>query len=279
MFSVLILTKDEEKNIEECINSVNYSDDIVIFDSFSSDRTKEIGLKKGARIIERKFDNWSNHQNWALKNIKFKHKWVLYIDADERLSSDNFKELDYISKGKNKSNNVAFLIKREDYFFKKSISRTQKCNFIIRFFRPEFIFYKRLVNPIAIVDGFVGTLHKTKIRHFPFSKGISQWIDRHNSYSTFEAKEIISNLRSKKKFSVYKAFFGKNSLVRRQHQKEIFHSLPLKPYIQFIRLYFWQRGFLDGSAGLTYSILQSFYTYMIEIKVKEFLLEKDAFEK
>lgn len=275
MFSVLILTKNEENNIENCIKSINFTDDIVILDSLSSDRTQELGKKNGARIIEREFDNWSDHQNWALKNINFKYKWILYIDADERLISDDFQELISIASGSKKSRNVAYYIRREDFFFKKSIKRVQKCNYIIRFFRPEYICYKRLVNPVAIVNGSVGTLQLTKINHFPFSKGISQWIERHNSYSTLEAKEIVFNSKTKKKLSFLKALFAKDVYLRRLHQKEIFYNLPFKPLIQFIRLYIIQFGFLDGLAGLKYCILQCIYTFMIEIKVKEFILKKN----
>ena len=89
--SVLILTKNEEINIERCIQSVSWSDDIVVYDSLSDDRTVELAEKLGARVVKRKFDNWSAHQNWAVANIDFKHPWVYYTDADETCE-DQLKE-------------------------------------------------------------------------------------------------------------------------------------------------------------------------------------------
>jgi glycosyltransferase involved in cell wall biosynthesis len=76
MISILILTFNEEKNLPECLQSFAWSDDIVVLDSFSTDRTVEIAKAGGARVIQRHFDNWSAHQNWAMQNIAFRHPWV-----------------------------------------------------------------------------------------------------------------------------------------------------------------------------------------------------------
>ena len=83
MVSVLILTFNEEVNLPTCLKSLAWCDDIVVFDSFSTDRTLDIAKAAGARIIQRNFDNWSAHQNWAVAHIPFKHPWVYYSDADE----------------------------------------------------------------------------------------------------------------------------------------------------------------------------------------------------
>src|ERR1700760_2823305 len=82
--SILVLTLNEEINIGACLDELSWSDDIVVLDSMSRDDTVKIAKARGARVIERQFDNWSSHQNWALQSIEFKHPWVLYLDADER---------------------------------------------------------------------------------------------------------------------------------------------------------------------------------------------------
>src|SRR5262245_33410121 len=80
--SVLVLTKDEEVNIRACLESLRFSDDIVVLDSHSTDRTCEIAREfPNVRVVQRKFDTWSKHSNWALENIRFKHPWVYYSDA------------------------------------------------------------------------------------------------------------------------------------------------------------------------------------------------------
>src|SRR5687768_18542611 len=84
--SVLVLTLNEEINLQRCLDSVAWSDDIVVLDSFSTDRTVEIATAAGARVIQRKFDNWSGHQNWAVANIKFKNPLVDCSDGDVLIS-------------------------------------------------------------------------------------------------------------------------------------------------------------------------------------------------
>src|ERR1700690_1195768 len=88
MVSILILTKNEEQDLPGCLESVRWSDDVHVFDSHSTDGTLEIARAAGASIVQRHFDNWSSHQNWALANISFRHPWVLYIDADERVTPE-----------------------------------------------------------------------------------------------------------------------------------------------------------------------------------------------
>src|SRR6185369_4893427 len=70
--SVLVLTLNEEINLPRCMESLRWCDDVVVLDSFSTDRPVEIATAAGARVIQRKFDDWSSHQNWAVKNISFK---------------------------------------------------------------------------------------------------------------------------------------------------------------------------------------------------------------
>ncbi|HYQ73039.1 MAG TPA: glycosyltransferase, partial [Gammaproteobacteria bacterium] len=88
MVSILILTKNEEKDLPGCLESVSWSDDIHVYDSFSTDRTVEIAERFGARVTKREFDNWAAHQNWGLQNIRFRYPWVFYIDADERINME-----------------------------------------------------------------------------------------------------------------------------------------------------------------------------------------------
>ena len=84
--SIFILTLNEEQNVGQCLDSVADFDDVVVLDSFSTDRTIELAKAKGAHVVQREFDNWAAHQNWAMANLVFKHKWVFYLDADERMT-------------------------------------------------------------------------------------------------------------------------------------------------------------------------------------------------
>lgn len=266
MISVLILTKNEQQDLPGCLASVRWSDDIHVYDSFSTDKTVEIAEAAGAKVTRRVFDNWSSHQNWGLQNIKFKYPWVFYIDADERMTPELIVAVKSIVKQPDE--NVAYRLQRRDFFMGCWLKHVQASPFYMRLFRPEKMRYERLVNPISIADGSVGQIGGY-LDHFPFSKGVNHWIDRHNSYSTFEAKQIVDNRSKQEGFSLKKALFEKDFHTRRYHQKELFYRLPARPLIKFCLLYFVKRGFLDGKAGFTYSVLQSIYEYMIVLKTDE----------
>jgi glycosyltransferase involved in cell wall biosynthesis len=265
--SILILTKNEQQDLPDCLASVSWSDDVHVFDSFSTDKTIDIAEAAGAKVTQRVFDNWSAHQNWGLQNIRFKHPWVFYIDADERMTPELIDAVKVIVKQSGEY--VAFRLQRRDFFMGRWLQHVQASPFYMRLFKPERMRYERLVNPISIADGLVGQIEGC-LDHFPFSKGLTHWFDRHNSYSTFEAKQIMDDRSREEGFSLLKAFFEKDFHSRRFHQKELFYRLPARPLIKFCLLYFVKRGFLDGKAGFTYSVLQSIYEYMIVLKTQEF---------
>ncbi len=266
MISVLILTKNEEKDLPGCLESVSWCDDVHVFDSYSMDRTAEIARAAGATVTSRPFDNWSAHQNWGLRNIPFKHPWVFYIDADERMTSALVRHMQMVVS--DASEEVAFRVQRRDFFMGRWLKHVQTSPFYVRLFRPENIHYERLVNPVTIVDGKTGEV-RGYLDHFPFSKGLRHWLERHNSYSSFEAQQIQDNRAKGKQFNVMKAFFAPDFNERRYHQKELFYRLPFRPLLKFVIFYIAKKGFLDGRPGLAYATLQAFYEYMIVLKVVE----------
>lgn len=264
--SILILTKNEQQDLPDCLKSVVWSDDIHVYDSMSTDKTTEIAEAFGAKVTKRPFDNWAAHQNWGLNNITFKHPWVFYIDADERMTPALIAAVQAAVKSPNDA--VAFRVQRRDFFNGTWLKHVQASPFYMRLFKPEKMRYERLVNPISLADGPVAEVSGF-LDHFPFSKGVGHWLERHNSYSKFEAEQIQSNRQKNEAFSLLKAFTAKAFHERRFHQKELFYRLPLRPLVKFVLLYVVKRGFLDGRAGLRYSILQSIYEYMIVLKVDE----------
>jgi glycosyltransferase involved in cell wall biosynthesis len=84
MISVLILTKNEELDLPGCLDSVEWSDNVFVLDSFSTDRTAEIARSHGAKFAQRKFDTYSAQRNAALDELPFRHDWIFILDADER---------------------------------------------------------------------------------------------------------------------------------------------------------------------------------------------------
>jgi glycosyltransferase involved in cell wall biosynthesis len=268
--SVLILTKNEQQDLPGCLASVAWSDDIHLYDSYSTDNTLAIARAAGAHVTQRVFDNWAAHQNWGLQNIRFKHPWVFYIDADERMTPELVAAVRRAAAQTDQQadGEVAFRVQRRDFFMGTWLKHTQASPFYMRLFRPEKMRYERLVNPVSLADGPVGQV-AGYLDHLPFSKGITQWVERHNAYSTLEAKQILANRTQQAPFSVAKAFLAADFHERRFHQKELFYRVPLRPLMKFLLLYVGRLGFLDGKAGLTYSVLQSIYEYFIVLKTRE----------
>jgi glycosyltransferase involved in cell wall biosynthesis len=260
--STLIMTRDEEINLEACLTSVAWSDDVIVLDSGSTDGTLAIARRWGCRIFQRTFDDWSSHQNWALRNLDFRHSWVLNVDADERIGSELANEVRAVTKSPDDC--VAFRMRRKDYFRDVWLRHaTFYPTWLVRLYRPERVKYERLVNPIACVSGKIGAL-KGHIEHQPFSKGISHWIERHNSYSSFEAQEYLRASQPP-----VKQVLSRDANLRRKAMKTLFAKMPCRPLIKFGYLYLLHGGFLDGRAGLDYCILQSIYEYLISLKVSE----------
>ena len=264
--SVLILTKNEEQDLPGCLASVAWCDDIHVYDSMSTDNTVKIAEDFGAKVTQREFDTESVHKNWGLINITFKHQWIYQADADERVTPELARALiEFVDKpGKY----VALRVMRRDYLMGTWLKNVTPSPFNIRLFKLGSIRYERITNPIAIVSGEIADTDKY-FNHYPFSKGIAHWFDKHNKYSTLEAEQIILNRKTGSSFSFCKALASKDPNERRFHQKELYYRLPLRPILMFILLFFLKRGFLDGRAGLTFATLRSVYEYMIILKVKE----------
>ncbi len=267
MISVLILTKDEAQALPECLDSIAWSDDVHVLDSASSDGTQQIARDLDAHVTERIFDNYAAQRNAGLA-LPFRHDWVLILDADERpsreLSADMLRAV--VSAP---TNVVAFRIRRRDYLWGTWLKHAQLTPTYVRLVRRGRARYVRAVNEILEADGAVADL-QPPLEHYPFLKGISWWIDRHNRYSSAEAELLAAGVATAQA-SWREALFGKSLQERRAAQKAIFYRLPARPLIKWVYMMFVRGAVLDGPAGWTYATLQSFYEYMIEVKRREIL--------
>lgn len=270
--SIFIQTLDEQDNLPGLLESIKDFDDVCVLDSLSTDRTKEIAEAWGCRWFARAFDGRGPHQNWAMENIDFKHRWVFYLDADERMTPALRAEIESIAakweSGEYTPENspVAYYCGRKNFFRGKWIKHAMPPGDIMRFFQPPYIRFARLEHPTSTVDGSIGRLHEHFL-HYNFSKGIGEWFDRHNRYAGLEA---IETLKALKDHPVHvRNFFSLDKNRRRLEFKNLSFRLPFRPFIKFIYMYIFARGFLDGRVGLTYCTLQAIYEYLIVLKVRE----------
>ncbi|MAY73685.1 MAG: glycosyl transferase [Phycisphaerae bacterium] len=271
--SIFIQTLNEQDNLPGLLESVSWADDVVVLDSLSTDRTREIAEAGGARWFERAYDGRGPHQNWAMENIEFKHRWVFYLDADERMTPELRTEIESIAadwengtRTRDNGDPVAYYCGRKNYFRDRWLKHAMPPGNIMRFFQPPHIRFARLANPAPTVDGEIGYLREMFI-HYNFSKGLTEWFTRHNRYSTYEAQETIKALSDSPVRLGNLLSADRNT--RRLELKNLSFRMPLRPVLKFFYMYLGQGGILDGAPGLTYCMLQAIYEYQIVLKVHE----------
>ena len=264
--SILVLTLNEEKNLSGCLDSVSWSDDLVVLDSGSTDKTLEIADKLGAKVIERQFDNYAAQRNFGL-SFNFKYEWILMLDADERITPEVREEIYQIVKQR-KNPVTLYRIRRKDMFMGKWLRRSSGYpTWFGRLFRKGRVRVEREINEEYYTDGKVGLL-KGHLIHYPFNNGVAYWFERHNRYSSMEAKRLIAERTGK---IVWSNFFNSDPMLRRKTFKKLAYRMPFRPILTFSFLYFWRLGLLDGKAGLHFCLMRSIYEYMINLKIKESL--------
>jgi glycosyltransferase involved in cell wall biosynthesis len=246
MFSVLILTLNEERNLPRCLESVKEIDDVVVLDSGSTDRTVEIARNAGARIFRRPFDDFAGQRNFAQQHIEFRHRWVFHLDADETMTPALAREC-----------SAATIQQQVDGFFvaPKMIFQgrwirhcTDYPAYQARFVRaPEFRFVQVGHGQREAPGQRLGTLSESYHHYLPDSA--SEWLDKHRRYAHDEAQE---RARSRTTNDEWRKLLAAEPLERRRTLKRLSHALPLRGASRFVYQYLFRGGFLDGQPGLVY---------------------------
>jgi glycosyltransferase involved in cell wall biosynthesis len=261
--SVLVLTLNEEVNLRRCLDAVSWSDDIVVFDSFSTDSTVAIAREFGARVIQMKAENERLQREASLK-VRFKHEWVFNPDADEVPTPELVAEMrEYV---KSPGEFVAFRVRFKNMFMGKWVRHSSLYpTWIVRLFKTGHISFQRTTNLTYAIEGREGRLQNHLI-HYSFDKGLHAWFDKHNRYSTHEAYE---NVRSRQRPVPLGDLLRRDPVRRRKALKELSAHMPFRPTLRFLYMYFIRAGILDGRAGYTYCRLLQIYEALIVYKVAD----------
>lgn len=271
--SILILTRNESVNITKCISHVQWSDDIVVFDSFSSDGTQDLARSMGARVIERKFENYARQRQAALSESGFKHAWVLMIDADETPDKHLIAEIQKLSCDRNPVN--GYRVRRKDHFHSVWIRHcTLYPTWFLRFFRHDkVIFEDRPVHEHASIIGKTENL-QGHLLHDNFSKGLADWRKRHEHYAELEANSLYNNHDSG--ISITDALFCRDPIRRRRAIKKLAYHLPMRHDLRFLYMMIMRGGVLDGKPGWEYARLIRWYDQLISKKYSEIKLHAQS---
>ncbi|MFS4461069.1 glycosyltransferase family 2 protein [Bdellovibrio sp. HCB2-146] len=239
--SLVVITLNEEANIERCIRSVPFAEDIVVVDSFSTDRTVEIATKLGARVVQEKWRGYGGQKAFATDLAS--QEWVLSLDADEALSPELAEELQ--QKFANLDREAGYLLPRRSFHLGRWIDHGG--------WRPDY--QLRLFNKKHSMWNSASLHEKVEVKwqasfehpilHWVF-KDLSHQVVTNDKYSTLAAEDLH---RSHKKFSYLKLFF--------------------KPFGKFIETYIVKKGFLDGMPGFIIAIGAAYSIFLKFAKLWE----------
>lgn len=262
--SILILTLNEEINIDACLESVSWCDDVVVLDCLSTDQTVARAIRHGARVVTRPFDDYAGQRNFGLAEIEYRHDWILMLDADERVPANLALEMRR-AVDKVADDVALFQLRRRDWLFGRWIRHSSGYpTWFGRLARRHRVVVRRPINEEYHADGAVVSL-SGHLDHYPFNKGFAEWIAKHNRYSTMEAALFEQRAAQPLAGSV----FARNPVQRRKAIKDRVYRLPCRPLLMFLALYLLRGGILEGRAGLTFCLLRAWYEFMIDVKRRE----------
>lgn len=247
MISVVILTKNEEKNILDCIETVLWADEVIVLDDNSNDLTldviKNLPFDKKIKIYKKDLDNdFSSQRNYALS--KATKDWILFLDADERLSKESREEINaLIINEKSNPKYNGFYIKRLDVIWGKMLKHGETGNIkLLRLARKKAGVWYGKVHEQWQIDGKISELENSLI-HYPHQT-IDEFLKEINFYTSIRAKEL------------YEA--GVRGSLK---------DIIVYPKAKFILNYFIRLGFLDGIEGFIFAIFMSFHSFLVRGKL------------
>ena len=245
--TAIIPTGNEEHNIVDAIKSIAFADEVMVVDSFSSDRTIELATPLADIILQREYENSASQKNWAIPQAKY--EWILLLDADERVTTELKEEV--LSTINSNTDYSAFWIKRQNYFMGKKVSFSGwQGDRVIRLFkRDENKYENKNVHAEIISSGKIGLL-KNIIMHNTF-KTKEAYLKKLERYARWQSKDYDTRIKT----------------------ITIFQTV-LKPACRFIKHYILQLGFLDGYVGFIISFYQAKAVRMRYTYLKEYRNEK-----
>lgn len=240
MISAVVLTKNEEENIKDCLEKLTWCNEIIVVDDYSQDKTREIAKNLGAKVFRRYLNNdFAAQRNFALK--KAKNDWVLFVDSDERVPKQLALEIQHVLV---KDKQIqGYHLKRQDFVFSKFLKHGETAKVkLLRLAKRRAGWWVRPVHEVWQVKGRKATL-KTPLLHYPH-KNIAQFLKSINTYTAIHAQALF-----------------------KEGQKSSFWQIFIYPTAKFFRNYLWHFGFLDGMPGFIHALLMSFHSFLVRGKL------------
>jgi glycosyltransferase involved in cell wall biosynthesis len=275
--TIVILTKNEEKNIEECLVSVkDFAERVVIVDSGSNDRTVEIAKKYGADVYEHKFENHAKQFNWGLNNTDIKTAWTMRLDADERLTGLLCEELLEIMKEHAEDDINGVIMEADLYFMDRLIKHGGHKKRKLMFFKTGIGYIEdRKMDEHTMLKSGQSVIAKNRFIHYDY-KNLTAFINKMNWYATREMQDYFEYNSTKGEFQ--------DAVIAETRKKKFgfYYKMPLffRSWLLFIYNYIFKLGFLDGKEGFIYHYMyQRWYRTLVDAKIYEQMKYNSEFEE
>jgi glycosyltransferase involved in cell wall biosynthesis len=261
--SVMVFTLDEEIHLPGCLASLDWCSDVIVVDSFSSDKTAAICASHGVRFFQHRFEGFGSQRNWALDHTQPVHPWVLILDADEKVPRDLAAELAGIA-ARDPSEIGAYRVRRRFHMWGRWLKHSSLYpSWVVRFIRVDRVRYQdRGHAETQVVQGHVADLRNDLVDEN--LKGIDEWFERQNRYSSKDAQFEVASAASGQ---LGAGLFSKDALERRAAMKRLAASLPARGLAYFLYSYVWRGGFLDGRDGFVFCRMRALYQAQVAVKV------------
>jgi len=240
--SAIVVCFNEADNIGPCLESLRWAEEIVVVDSFSTDKTPEIARQYTDRVLQREFDGYASQRNWALSQTA--SPWVLMVDADERISPELRQELEHLIEKPEAPE--AYKIRRRNFFAGREIRYCGwQRDWVLRLFKRDKAAYKETrLHESVHVEGRVGRCQAAMV-HYPY-KNLDEYLQKLRRYADLGGQDAA---QAGKHAGFFRLFFH--------------------PLGRFLRMYLLQKGFLDGLHGLIICLLAACYVTMQDVRLWE----------
>jgi glycosyltransferase involved in cell wall biosynthesis len=281
--TVIVAVKNEAANIARCLRSLSPAQKIYVIDSQSSDDTATISAREGAEVVQFEYrGGYPKKRQWALDRLPIDTQWIMVVDADETLPDGLWDE---IGEALHDDGAVTgYFATKEFHFLGRRLRFGGFSHSALLLFRKGSARYENIVagdtsgldmevHERVLVNG--ATRHfATPLIHDDF-KGLDAYMDRHNRYSTWEARVRAAMLEGGRATvdAIRPRLFG-NVQERRRWLKSIAIRMPFEPLLWFAYHYVVRLGFLEGRRGLIASVIRAYYIGQVRAKVYEARLER-----
>lgn len=268
----VVLCLNEAENLPRAIGSLAWCDEVLVVDSGSTDGSQEIAMRCGARVMEHHQPGRfliTDQRNWALHQGQLQSEWVLFLDADEEISSLCQQGIQQAIRHPAAADGYALTPRY--WFLGRWLKYTQGYpNWHPRLLKRGVLQFEGGVWENFSADGSIGRITEP-YEHYAFSKGIDDWLERHRRYADWEAERIEAVLTG-----------GGIQALGTQRWKQLrfvmARAWPLRPIFRFAQKYVLQGGFLEGWQGLLFALLMAGYDLITVVKVIEKKRQKRGLE-